>query len=229
MMKFVPMPQTILLAGATGLVGSACLQLLLVDERVGKVVALTRRSLGLQHAKLEQWVGPAGDLLNGLKEEPVDAVICCLGTTIAIAGSQAAFIAVDKDLPLGIARWAKRMGVPTYGIITAIGADPGSRIFYSRVKGEVERELEAMHFGSLALFQPSLLVGPRKEKRLGEGIGSAVMKVIGPMFPGPLRKYRAMPYDVLAKALMNTALSPQPGSHRYAYSGILQQAYTMSQ
>ena len=218
------MSKTILLAGATGLVGSACLPMLLADERVGKAIALVRRPLDIQHAKLEQWVAPGDDLLKGLKPGTVDAVICCLGTTIKKAGSQAAFIAVDKDLPLGIAHWAREQRVPTYCIISAIGADPASRIFYSRVKGEVEQELEAMHFGSLALFQPSILMGPRKEKRFGEHIGIAVTKAIGPLLLGPLKNYRGMPHDVLAKALVNSALSPQPGSHRYLYSGILQQA-----
>ncbi|HQV40375.1 MAG: NAD-dependent dehydratase [Flavobacteriales bacterium] len=218
------MSKTILLAGATGLVGSACLPLLLADERVGKVAALVRRPLDLQHPKLEQWIAPGNDLLQGLKPEPVDAVICGLGTTIKKAGSQAAFIAVDKDLPLGIARWAKAQGVLTYAIISAIGADPGSRVFYSRVKGEVEQELEAMHFGSLALFQPSILTGPRKEKRFGEHIGIAVTKAVGPVLLGPMKSYRVMPHDVLAKALVNTALSPAPGTKRYTYSGILRQA-----
>lgn len=220
------MSKSILLAGATGLVGSACLPLLLADERVGKVIALVRRPLGIQHAKLEQWVAPSDDLLKGLKPETVDAVICCLGTTIKTAGSQAAFIAVDKDLPLGIAHWAREQRVPTYCSISAIGADPGSRIFYSRVKGEVEQELEGMHFHSLALFQPSMLTGPRKEKRFGERIGIGVMNAVGPLLRGPLAKYRAMPHEVLAKALVNTVCSPEPGTNRYMYSGILRQAGT---
>lgn len=218
------MSKTILLAGATGLVGSACLPLLLTDERVGKVIAPVRRPLGLQHAKLEPWPAPSDDLLKGLRPVPVDAVICCLGTTMKIAGGQAAFIAVDKDLPLGIARWAKDLGVPTYGIISAMGADPGSRIFYSRVKGEVEQELVAMRFASLALFQPGILMGPRLRKRLGEVIGIGMAKAIGPLLPGRLKDFRAMPHDRLAKALVNTALSPVPGIHRYRYSGILQLA-----
>ncbi|MEO8733091.1 MAG: NAD-dependent dehydratase [Flavobacteriales bacterium] len=218
------MSKTILLAGATGLVGSACLPLLLADERVGTVITLVRRPLDLQHAKLKQWTAPSDDLLKGLKPGPVEAVICCLGTTIKKAGSQVAFITVDKDLPLGIAHWAREQRVPTYCIISALGADPGSRIFYSRVKGEVEQELEAMHFSSLALFQPSILMGPRKEKRSAERIGIGVMKAIGPVLLGALKNYRVMPHDVLAKALVNTALSPEPGSHRYLYSGILRQA-----
>ncbi|MGV9011930.1 MAG: NAD-dependent epimerase/dehydratase family protein [Flavobacteriales bacterium] len=215
------MLKTILLAGATGLVGSACLPLLLADERVSRVVVLVRRPLNLAHAKLEQWNAPDADLLQGLKPAPVDAVICCLGTTIKNAGSQAAFIAVDKHLPLGIARWAGSRGVPTYSIISALGASSKSKIFYSRVKGEVEQELEAMRFANLAMFQPSVLTGPRQEKRLGERIGIAVMNVVDPLLIGSLANYHTMPHDVLAKALVNSALSPEPGAKRYVYRGIL--------
>lgn len=215
------MPKTILLAGATGLVGSACLPLLLADERVSRVVALVRHPLNMGHPKLEQWDAPDADLLQGLRPEPVDAVICCLGTTIKNAGSQAAFKAVDKDLPLGIARWAGSRGVPTYSIISALGASSKSKIFYSRVKGEVEQELEAMHFANLAIFQPSVLTGPRREKRLGERIGIAVMNVVDPLLIGSLVNYHTMPHQVLAKALVNSALSPEPGVKRYVYRDIL--------
>lgn len=216
------MPQTILLAGATGLVGSAVLPLLLADARVGRVVALVRSELLLAQGKLEQWVG--GDLLAALRPVAVDAVICCLGTTIKKAGSQAAFIAVDKTLPLGLARWANAQGVPTFCIISAMGADSHSRIFYSRVKGEVEQELEGIGFNSLALFQPSVLTGPRKEKRTGEGIGSGMLRAVGPLLAGPLANYRVMPHDVLAMALVQAALAPQEGSRRYRYRDILRLA-----
>lgn len=222
------MPKTILLAGATGLVGSAVLPLLLEDARVGQVIALVRRPLPLTHPKLEQWAGE--DLLEALRPVPVDAVICCLGTTIKKAGSQAAFLAVDKGLPLGIARWARGQGVPTYVIISAVGADADSRIFYSRVKGEVEEELARMGaapaggFGSLAIFRPSVLAGPRPEKRFGEGVGVAVLQVLGPLLCGPLARFRVMPHTLLASALVEAALAPQPGVQHYAYREIRQLA-----
>lgn len=212
------MSKIILLAGATGLVGSAVLPLLLADERVDKVIALVRRPLATEHPKLEQWVDE--DLRDALKPVSVDAVICCLGTTIKVAGSQAAFIAVDKVLPLGIARWAQAQGVPAFCIISAMGADAGSRIFYSRVKGEVEQELEDMAFNSLALFQPSVLTGPRTERRLGEGVGSGVLKLLGPLLAGTWANYRVMPHDRLAKALVACALVPAEGTRRYRYREI---------
>ena len=213
------MPRTILLAGATGLVGSAVLPLLLADERVGKAIALVRRPLPTDHAKLEQWAGV--DLIAALRSAAVDAVVCCTGTTMAKAGSQAAFSAVDKDLPLGLARWAKAQGTPAFCIISAMGADARSRIFYNRIKGEVEQELEGMAFNSLALFQPSVLTGPRTERRLGEGIGSGVLRLLGPLLAGSMANYRVMPHQVLAKALVTAALDPEQGIHRYRYRAIM--------
>lgn len=212
------MAKTILLAGATGLVGSACLPMLLADERVGQVIALVRRPLPLEHPKLVQWQN--GSLLEALRTERVDAVICCTGTTIKKAGSQAAFIAVDKDLPMGIAWWAQAQGVPTFVLISALGANIRSRIFYSRVKGEVEQALEAMHFASTAIFRPSLLTGPRQEKRSGERLATAVMNWLSPVMAGPLAPLRPMPHDVLAKALVQAALAPEPGLQRIMWGGI---------
>lgn len=216
------MPKTILLAGATGLVGSAVLPLLLADARVVRVIALVRDPLPQAHPKLEQWVGD--DLLAVLGPVSVDAVICCLGTTIGKAGSQAAFIAVDKALPLGIARWAKAQAVPAFCIISAMGAGAGSRIFYSRVKGEVELELEAMDFPSLSLFQPSVLTGPRRERRAGEGLASGLLQVAGPLLAGSLADYRAMPHHVLARGLVQAALAAVPGIHRLRYREICRMA-----
>lgn len=216
--ELCPMSKTTLLAGATGLVGSAVLPLLLADARVGKVIALVRRPLPVQHPKLEQWQDDR--LLDALRPETADAVICCLGTTIRKAGSQAAFCAVDKDLPVGIAHWARAQGVPTFCLISALGADVRSHIFYSRVKGEVEQEIEALGFPDLAIFRPSVLDGPRQEKRAGERAGIAVLKLLGPLLAGRMENFRLMPHTVLAQALVHAALQPRPGIRRYGWRAI---------
>ncbi|MBX2973469.1 MAG: NAD-dependent dehydratase [Flavobacteriales bacterium] len=203
--------RTILLAGATGLIGDAALHLALDDPRFGHVVVLARRSTGLQHPKLEEWISP--DLLQGLRPKTVDAVLCCLGTTIGKeGGDKARFIHVDKDLVLGLGAWAKEQGVPVFAVVSAIGADASSRIFYNRVKGEMEVGLKALGLPTLHIFHPSILVGPRKEFRLGERTSAVVMKAIAPLLPA---KARPMPHDVLAKALLNAVLETQGGTHRY--------------
>lgn len=203
----------ILLAGASGLVGAAVLEQALGLERSSEVVSLVRRSAGQHHPKLTEWLSTDGDLLSGLRAEHVDAVICCLGTTIRkVGGDKAKFVHVDKDLVLGLARWAKEQSVRCFAVVSAIGADAKSRVFYNRVKGEMEEGLKAMGFPELHIFQPSILTGPRKEKRIGERIGVVVMSLIAPLLPA---KYKPMPHDVLAKALLKCIGTPG-GTHTYS-------------
>ena len=208
------MTSTVLIAGPTGLIGSTALQQALADARFSRVIALTRRSLGITHPKLSEWSAPGGDLLSALRPERVDAVLCCLGTTIGKeGGDQQKFIHVDKDLVVGIGRWAKAQGGPVFSVVSAIGADAASRVFYNRVKGEMEQELKAMVIPTLHIFHPSILTGPRQEKRMGERIGIAVATVLAPLLPA---KYKPMPHDVLAAALLRSCFVAQGGTHSYA-------------
>ena len=204
--------RSVLIAGATGLVGNAVLAQASVDPRFDRVTALVRRSLP-PLPKVEQWVAGEEGLLSGLRAESVDAVICCLGTTIKTAGSQAAFRHVDYDLVVGLGNWAKAQGVPVFCVVSSIGADPGSRVFYSRVKGEMEQGLAGLGLPALHIFQPSILTGPRVERRFGERIGIAVMRFLAPVLP---MRYRPMPHDVLAKALLNAIEVGIGGTYTYA-------------
>jgi uncharacterized protein YbjT (DUF2867 family) len=205
------MSKTLLIAGATGLIGSTALQLALADPRFRQVVVLARRPLGLSHPKVTEWTHP--ELLSALRNERVDAVVCCLGTTIRnVGGDQAKFIHVDKDLVVGLGRWAKAQGVPVMCVVSAIGADAGSRIFYNRVKGEMERELKALGLTTLHLFHPSILTGPRKEQRFGERIGIVLGRLFAPLLPA---RYKPMPHDVLAQALLQATERTPGGTHTY--------------
>jgi uncharacterized protein YbjT (DUF2867 family) len=210
------MASTVLIAGPTGLIGSTALQQALADQRFSRVIALTRRSLGITDPKFTEWSSTGNDLLAGLRSERVDAVLCCLGTTIGKeGGDQQKFIHVDKDLVVGIGQWAKAQGVPVFSVVSAIGADAASRVFYNRVKGEMEQELKALGFPTLHIFHPSILTGPRQEKRTGERIGIAVAQVLAPLLPA---RYKPMPHDVLAAALLRSCFVAQGGTH--SYSGI---------
>lgn len=207
------MSSTVLIAGPTGLIGRTTLQQALADARFTQVIALTRRSLGITHPKLTEWTATDSDLLSALRPQRVDAVICCLGTTIGKeGGDKQKFIHVDKDLVVDIGKWAQAQGVPVFSVVSAIGADATSRVFYNRVKGEMEQELKAMGFPVLHIFHPSILTGPRQEKRTGERIGIAVAKVLSPLLPA---KYKPMPHDVLAKALLHSCMVAQGGTHSY--------------
>lgn len=202
----------VLLAGASGLVGGSVLQQALNAQKINGLVTVVRRPSRIADPKLTEWLPADDDLLSGLRSEPMDAVICCLGTTIRqVGGDKAKFIHVDKDLVLGLARWANVQGVRSFAVVSAIGADPTSRVFYNRVKGEMEQELKAIGFPELHIFHPSILTGPRKEKRTGERIGIAVISAVAPLLPD---HYKPMPHDVIAKALLNCIGTPG-GTHAY--------------
>lgn len=207
--------RTALIAGAGGLVGAALLEELLAAPAYGRVVALVRQPLLVTHPKLEQQVVDFGRLAEGEPARPADDVYCCLGTTIRKAGSQAAFRRVDHDYPLALARLAQRQGARQYLIVTSMGADPHSRIFYSRVKGEVEAALRAMGLPGLHVFRPSLLLGQRRERRPGEALAAALSTVVAPLLAGPLRRYRPIPGAAVARAMLRVALQGAAGAHVY--------------
>jgi len=198
-----------LLVGATGLVGRHVLELALDDARVASVVAPVRRALPA-HPKLSS---PQVDF-DRLDPESswwnADAVICTLGTTMKVAGSQAAFRRVDHDYPLAVARLAHAHGTPTYVLNSAVGADAQSRFFYNRVKGELEQALEGEGYASLTFVRPGLIGGEREEFRLGERLLVSALAWSGPLLP---RRWRLNPAPQIAQALLTAALEPQPGRH----------------
>jgi uncharacterized protein YbjT (DUF2867 family) len=195
-------PQHILLAGATGLTGEHLLDRLLNEPTVTRVLAPSRRPLA-EHPHLENPVGELRDLLPQL-DGPVDTAFCCLGTTIKQAGSQEAFRAIDHDLVLAFALRARELGARHLLVISALGADARSPVFYNRVKGELEAALKAQDWPQLTLVRPSLLLGPRSEFRLGERLAAPLMRWL----PG---KFRGIEATVLARALWRLALEEDDG------------------
>lgn len=195
-------PQRILLAGATGLTGEHLLDRLLSEPTISRVLAPSRAPLA-EHPHLDNPVGVLAELLPSL-QGPIDSAFCCLGTTIKQAGSQDAFRAVDHDLVLAFARRARELGARHFLVISAMGANPGSSVFYNRVKGETEAALKAMDWPQLTIARPSLLLGPRREFRLGERLAAPLLRWI----PG---KYRGIEAAVLARALWRLALEEGEG------------------
>ena len=200
----------ILHVGATGLVGRLVLARLLESPQVARVVAPTRRSLGITHPRLHNPVVDFEALPEDAEWWAVDAVICTLGTTIADAGSQAAFRRVDHDYPLQVARLARRHGASGYALNSAMGASARSSIFYNRVKGELEDALAALDYPSLVLVRPGLIDGERERPRAGEGLALAVSRVLRPLLP---RKWRPSRAVRIADALVDAALHPVSGCH----------------
>ncbi len=198
----------LMIAGATGLVGRHALTQALADARVVQVVAPTRRALP-PHPKLDN---PLVDF-DALPEQadwwPVDAVVCALGTTIRQAGSQEAFRRVDVDYVLAIARHARSAGARSFALNSSLGADPAARGFYLRCKGEAERGVAALGYPSLTLVRPSIIGGEREQRRPLEHLSMRVLRTIAPLVP---KRYRVAEANVIAAALLQAVLAPEPGS-----------------
>ena len=200
-----------LLLGATGLVGGHVLERLLADEGWSSVRVLARAKAPLVHPKLT-WKTVDFDDPSAL-EQPgvVDDVFCCLGTTIKKAGSQEAFRRVDLEIPLALARAVRRDGASRFLLVSAMGADPRSALFYSRIKGELEQALDALGFPSLVIFRPSLLLGKRSEPRLAEAVAGALSRPLGALLLGPLKTYRPIEASDVARAMVAVARSSATG------------------
>ncbi|MBN1209019.1 MAG: NAD(P)H-binding protein [Myxococcaceae bacterium] len=191
-----------LVAGASGLVGGLHLDALLESPLYREVCSLGRRPLPRQHPKLTQRTVDFARLEGETLPAAEDA-FCCLGTTLKKAGSQEAFRAVDHDAVLAFARAARKAGARRFLVVTALGADPRSRIFYNRVKGEIEEALKGVGFESLLILRPSLLLGERAEQRPGERAAIVLTKALGPL----LRPFGGRPIEArtVARAMLTLA------------------------
>lgn len=201
--------RTALVAGATGLVGARLVELLCADPAWGKVIALTRREGLTQHAKLKETIVDF-ERLGEIPLPPIDAAFCCLGTTIKLAGSPEAFRRVDHDYVLAFARRALTAGAGQFLLVSALGADAGSAVFYNRVKGETEAAVAGLGFASTSFFRPALLAGPRRQFRLGERLTLALIGPIRRLLPASIR-----PIDDLAvaRSMIAAAQAVAPGVH----------------
>ena len=192
-----------LLVGASGLVGDRCLVRLLDHGAYSRVTVLSRRPLALMHEKLRVELVDFDNL--PMPEPPCEDIFCCLGTTIKKAGSQAAFRRVDHDYPLALARLGKAAGAQQFLLVSALGADVHSSLFYSRVKGETERDIAGIGLPKIVFMRPSLLLGERRERRTGEVVGALVGRLLAPLLVGALRKYRPVLADDVAAAMLYAA------------------------
>ena len=197
--------KTALIAGATGLVGSYLLRMLLQSDRYTKVIALVRKSIAIQDPKLEQKIVDFDKLAvtPGLQ---ADDVFCCLGTTMKKAGSKAAFYEVDYTYVVELAKATSQQFASQFLVVSSMGANKKSAFYYNRVKGEMEEAITRFPFTAIHIFRPSLLTGNRSETRLGEKVGEVLMGGLKFAMVGPLRKYRAVPARVVAKAMLQMAI-----------------------
>ncbi len=202
------MSKTALIAGSTGLIGSQLLQMLLDSDRYSQVVALTRQDLPLQHPKLTQLKIDFSKLGESLDDFAADDIYCCLGTTMAKAGSKENFYQVDFYYPLLLAKSGKQRGVKQYMLVSALGADKNSSIYYSQVKGDIEEAISQEHFSALHIFRPALLLGSRSEQRTGEDAAKIVYRIFGFLIP---KKYKAIDSAKVARAMLHFASQEKKG------------------
>jgi len=216
--------RTALVAGATGLIGSHVLKLLLAEDEWSRVVTVGRRPMPELHKKLEQRVLDLGELETVSDLPHVDDVFCCLGTTIKQAGSQPAFRRVDHAFILGVAHAGLHAGAKQFLLVSAIGADPGSRVFYSRVKGETESAIRRLAFQGVQILRPSLLLGERSEFRVGERIAMVVAPPLSLLLLGRLRRYRPIRAETVARAMVNLAREAPRGPNVFEYDAMIASA-----
>lgn len=200
----------LLILGASGLVGGESLQRALAETRVDSVIAPTRRPLP-SHAKLMNPIAPELELLlPDAARWAVDAVICAIGTTIGKAGSEEAFRHIDYDLPLAFAKLAYRRGAESFALTSSKGASVSSFFFYTRTKGELERDIERLGFKSLLIVRPNIIGGDRGEFRLAESLFLRLFGILTPILPRAFRISRA---SRIAEVLVDAAVAPEPGLH----------------
>ncbi len=197
-----------LVLGATGLVGEKLISLLVQDEYYRSIIVLNRRTVGYQHQKIKETVVDFEDIENSIKQVNVDHIFCCIGTTIKKAGSKEAFKQVDYEIPVVMGKIAERSGVKNFVVISSLGADEKSNNFYSSIKGRMENKLMQYNLKHLTLLRPSLLLGKREEKRVGEGIAQVVFSLFGFLMVGPLKKYKAISAQKVATAMIYYAKHP---------------------
>jgi uncharacterized protein YbjT (DUF2867 family) len=214
--------KTALVIGASGLVGNELVKILLQQKTYENIHVLVRKPIEINNSKCNQHIINFDTLQKYANLFQVTDLYCCIGTTIKKAKSKEAFRKVDYGYPMEAAKLAKEKGVDKFLIISAMGANPKSLVFYNQVKGQVEESLSKLNLPSLHIFRPSLLLGERKEYRLGEKIASKASGVLNAIMVGPLRPYKAIEAKKVAAAMVNIASEDKQGVFIYSSHEIEQ-------
>ncbi|SHG28513.1 Uncharacterized conserved protein YbjT, contains NAD(P)-binding and DUF2867 domains [Salegentibacter echinorum] len=203
------MPKTAIILGATGLTGGLLLHNLLEDDRYEKIKLFSRKSVEINHPKIEEHLV---DLLK-LKEEKdkftADEVFCCIGTTKSKTPDEKKYSSIDRGIPIAAAKLCKENNIDTFSVVSALGANPKSRMFYNRTKGKMEDEVLAQEIKNTYILQPSLITGERKENRSSEKVGKIMLNFLNPFFLGTLRKYKSISAESIAEAMVKITNSSE--------------------
>lgn len=196
----------IALSGASGLIGSYLLDQLLNADTVDQIHILVRKKLDKEHPKLIQHIADYENLDQLQVGEKIDVAFCALGTTLRKAGSKDVQTRIDRDYVIAFANWSKSNGAERIGIVSSLGATAKTSNFYLRLKGEMEQAVINLQLDHTVFVRPSLLLGPRTERRFGEMIGKAIMTVLNPLFFGKAKRYRAVHAQNVAATLIRETM-----------------------
>ncbi|WP_207421714.1 NAD(P)H-binding protein [Desertivirga brevis] len=203
------------IAGATGLIGSSLLQLLLINNSFDEVLALSRSPLSFTHPKLKQLIINFNELEQHKDEIRGDVVYYCLGTTKSATPSTEMYRKIEHEYLMKLSLIAKDNNISQFHYISALGASATSPFFYSKLKWETEEDLKKIGVKSLHIYQPSLLTGKRKEPRVVENLFIKLMSVVNPLLIDNFKKYRSIEATTVAKAMLNQTLKEIEGIHIY--------------
>jgi uncharacterized protein YbjT (DUF2867 family) len=213
--------KTAIVLGGTGLTGNLLLRRLLADDSYACIKLFSRKASGARSEKIKEFIGDVLQLELFKKDFIADEVFCCVGTTSAKTRDRVVYKAIDFGIPFTAARLARENKVPTFLVISSMGASTGSKIFYSRTKGEMEQAVLGERIPHTYILRPSLILGKRAENRIGERIGAAVMKFASALLVGRMKKYRAIEADCIAAAMIQLAKTKPPSG--IVISGTLQE------
>lgn len=209
------MPKTAIILGATGLTGGLLLEKLLKDDRYEKIKLFSRSTMDIEHPKIEEHLIDLLQLQMHAEDFIADEVFCCIGTTNAKTPDKELYHKIDYGIPVTAAQLCKTNNISTFIVISALGANPKSSVFYNRTKGEMEEAVLEFDIIKTHILQPSLISGKREEKRAGEYFFKQLMRVFDPFLLGPLKKYRAIHPETIVSAMIWLA------NHEYEKQRIL--------
>ena len=215
------MQKNVLIIGASGLIGSELLQLLLRDDKIKTVKAFVRKPLDIKDQKLREILVNFEHLEDFKDEFQGDSLFCCIGTTRKQTPDLAAYQAIDYGIVLSAANLAKSNQVPQLHLVSAIGADTSSKIFYNRLKGEIEKDLLELDFPNTVIYQPSMLIGKRSESRPAEFIAQKLMPFFDVFLLGKAQKYHSIEAKKVAESMLDNLHKPKDGATILRYSEMI--------
>ena len=199
------MKKTAIILGATGLTGNLLLHKLINDDRYNTIKLFSRTKIDGLPSKVKQFIGKQLQLEDFKADFTADDVFCCIGTTAKKTPDKNLYKQIDYGIPVAASKLSKENNIPTFLVISAMGANINSKVFYNKTKGEMEQAVLQQHIKNTFVLRPSLIGGQRKESRLLEKIGLVVFKIVQPLFIGKLKKYKIIHADKIAQAMLNLA------------------------